>query len=39
MQMPFHAPTDYYCEVLAPIDEQICALLVKRKELSQNKPT
>ena len=38
MQMPFRAPTDYYCEALAPIDEQICALLAKRKELSQNKP-
>lgn len=38
MQMPFRAPTDYYCEVLAPIDEQICALLAKRKELSQNRP-
>lgn len=34
--MPFRAPTDYYCELLAPVDEQICALVAKRKELSNN---
>lgn len=38
MRMPFRPPTDYYCEELAPIDEQICALLAKRKELSENNP-
>ena len=37
-RMSFQPPTDYYCEPLAPIDEQICALLAKRKELSENKP-
>ncbi|KGK89647.1 hypothetical protein DP73_09825 [Desulfosporosinus sp. HMP52] len=34
----FDAPTDYYCEHLTGIDEQICELLAKRKELSNNKP-
>lgn len=36
--MSFRPPTDYYCEELAPIDEQICGLLAKRKELSNNNP-
>lgn len=36
MRMPFRPPTDYYCELLAQIDEEICALLAKRKELSNN---
>lgn len=41
----FHPPTDYYCEILAPIDEQLCAfdeqlcaLMAKRKEASGNNP-
>ena len=38
MRMPFRPPTDYYCEELATIDEQICVLLAKRKELSNNNP-
>ncbi|HVJ50207.1 hypothetical protein [Desulfitobacterium sp.] len=38
MRMPFRPPTDYYCEELASIDEQICGLLAKRKELSNNNP-
>ncbi|MDR3542077.1 MAG: hypothetical protein P4L69_14075 [Desulfosporosinus sp.] len=38
MRMPFRSPTEYYCELLAPIDEQICALLVKRKEISNDNP-
>lgn len=38
IQMPFRPPTDYYCESLAPIDEQICALLAKRKEISEDNP-
>jgi len=38
MQMPFRSPTDYYCKNLIPIDEQICGLLEKRKELSNNNP-
>jgi hypothetical protein len=36
--MPFNPPADYYCEELAPLDEQICELLAKRKELSNNNP-
>lgn len=38
IRMPFRPPTDYYCESLAPIDEQICALLAKRKEISKDNP-
>ena len=38
IRMPFRPPTDYYCEELATIDEQICELLAKRKELSNNNP-
>lgn len=34
----FRPPTDYYCAELAPIDEQICGLLAKRKEISNNNP-
>ncbi|AHF07255.1 hypothetical protein [Desulfitobacterium metallireducens] len=37
-RLPFHPPTDYYCEELTPIDGQICELLVKRKELSDDNP-
>ncbi len=37
-RMPFQPPTKYYCELLAPLDEQISALIAKRKELSQNNP-
>ncbi|GEM_PF-513695 len=37
-RMSFQPPTDYYCELLAPIDEQICALIAKRKEISENNP-
>ncbi|EHQ90718.1 hypothetical protein [Desulfosporosinus youngiae] len=36
--MPFHPPTDYYCQGLAPLDEEICSLLAKRKELSNENP-
>ena len=36
--MSFRPPTDYYCEALIPIDEQICALLAQRKELSESNP-
>lgn len=38
IRMPFRPPVDYYCDSVAPIDEQICALLAKRKELSENNP-
>ena len=37
-RMSFRPPSDYYCEEVAPIDEQICGLLAKRKELSNNNP-
>lgn len=37
-RLPFHPPTDYYCEELTPIDGQICELLAKRKELSDDNP-
>ncbi len=30
----FRPPTDYYCEAVEPIDEQLCALIAKRKEWS-----
>lgn len=38
MRKQFRAPTEHYCEALAPIDEQICAMLAQRKEISQNNP-
>jgi len=38
MGMSYGHTNDYYCELLAPIDEQICALLAKRKELSNANP-
>lgn len=38
MGMSYGTTTNYYCESLAPIDEQICALLARRKELSDDKP-
>jgi len=38
MRSSFRSPTDYYCEEVASIDEQICGLLAKRKELSNNNP-
>lgn len=38
MRMPFRPPTDYYYEELVQIDEQICSLLSKRKELSNDNP-
>nr|WP_280521135.1 hypothetical protein [Paenibacillus mangrovi] len=36
--MPFERPTEYYDERIITIDEQICALLKHRKELSENNP-
>ncbi|KLU65805.1 hypothetical protein DEAC_c24350 [Desulfosporosinus acididurans] len=38
MRISFHPPTDHYCEDLILVDEQICELLAKRKELSNNNP-
>lgn len=37
-RLPFHPPTDYYCEELTPVDGQICELLAKREELSGDNP-
>ncbi|MGE7093636.1 hypothetical protein ACQKII_19700 [Lysinibacillus sp. NPDC048646] len=34
----YDRPTDHYEEDLYPIDEQICALLKERKDLSSNNP-
>ncbi len=31
-------PTDYYCEEISAVDEQICSLIAKRKEISNNNP-
>lgn len=36
--MPFERPTDYYDDRIFSIDEQICALLKKRREASNNNP-
>jgi hypothetical protein len=32
------APTDYYCESLAPIDRQLCALIAERKQRCNDNP-
>ncbi|MBD0384657.1 hypothetical protein [Paenibacillus sedimenti] len=37
-RMPFERPTEHYDERIIKIDEQICALLKHRKELSDNNP-
>jgi hypothetical protein len=37
-RMPFERPTDHYDERLFEIDEQLCALLKQRKEISHNNP-
>lgn len=37
-RMPFERPTEHYDEHLITIDEQICALLKQRKDLSGNNP-
>lgn len=37
-RMSYSSTTDYYCKSLAVIDEQICELLAKRKELSDDNP-
>lgn len=38
IRMPFERPTEHYDERVITIDEQICALLKQRKELSENNP-
>ncbi|KLU62369.1 hypothetical protein CEB3_c12300 [Peptococcaceae bacterium CEB3] len=38
MALPFRPPTDYYCGGLDQLDEEICALLSKRKQLSNDNP-
>ncbi|MFJ7685235.1 hypothetical protein [Peribacillus butanolivorans] len=37
-RMPFEPPTDHYDEKVFSIDEQLCALLKQRKEISNNDP-
>lgn len=37
-RLPFEHPTDKYDEKLFPIDEQLCALLKERKEISGSEP-
>lgn len=37
-RMPFERPTDHYDERILSIDEQICALLKERKDVSSNNP-
>lgn len=37
-KLPFERPTDHYEEKIFSIDEQICELVQKRKELSGNNP-
>lgn len=37
-RVPFELHTDYYDERLLPIDEQICALFKKRKDISEKNP-
>lgn len=37
-QLPFERPTEHYDKRLLPIDVQICSLLKKRKDLSNNNP-
>lgn len=37
-RMPFERPTDYYDKRISTIDEELCALLKKRKDVSNNNP-
>ncbi|MFF5996654.1 hypothetical protein AAGS61_18250 [Lysinibacillus sp. KU-BSD001] len=37
-RMPFEPPTEHYNKHIEEIDEQICNLIKKRKELSNNNP-
>lgn len=37
-RMPFERPTEHYDERISSIDEQICALLKQRKNVSNNNP-
>lgn len=37
-RMPFDRPTDHYDEKISSIDEQICALLKQRKDVSDSNP-
>ena len=37
-RMKFERPTDHYDEGIVAVDEQICALLKQRKEISNNNP-
>lgn len=37
-RLPFEPPTEYYDDSIESIDEQICALIKQRKDLSNNEP-
>lgn len=37
-RLPFRRPTDHYAEGIKDIDEKICELINKRKEISNNNP-
>lgn len=37
-RMPFEPPTEHYDERIEAIDEQICELIIQRKDLSNNNP-
>jgi hypothetical protein len=37
-RMPFERPTEHYEEKISSIDEQLCALLKKRREISNKNP-
>lgn len=37
-KLPFVPPEDFYLEELRPLDEQLCELLKRRKEISDGKP-
>lgn len=37
-RMPFERPTDDYDEKISSIDEQLCALIKQRKDISSNNP-
>lgn len=37
-RLPFERPTEYYDEKIKQVDEKICELINKRKEISKNNP-
>ncbi|MEK5463469.1 hypothetical protein MKY64_00505 [Paenibacillus sp. FSL R7-0210] len=38
MRMPFERPTEHYDERIIDIDQEICSLIKKRKEVADNNP-